>query len=238
MQAQPFYLFGPDHWASIGITVLVSVIFIFIFRKGVKDAQHQDHFARVLGFILIAYEIFKVFYRTFTLGEAWQVTMPLNLCQLADIMLGLMLIYHKYLYFEIAYFWAIGGGTMAVLTPDLALGFPDPQYIMHNITHTLIYVGVLYGLIIWRYRPGWHSVKVSFGAGAIVMVFVFPLNYLLGNGANYLFLRYRPQAGSLMDMMPEPPFHVPVVIFLAVIIYLLSFLPFMFRRKVGDITQG
>lgn len=176
---------------------------------------------------MVAYEGFKFLVRPLFLGEPWQTVLPLHLCQLAVIVLGLMLMTRTYLYFEIAYFWGVGGGTMAILTPDLAYGFPDPQYLMHNLTHVLIYAGVIYGLTVFRFRPTWHSFGVSFGTAFLLMVLVFPLNYWLGHGANYLFLRYRPQAGSLLDFLPEPPWHIPYVVLIALVIYFLSFLPFL-----------
>ncbi len=231
MQADKFYLFGPDHWYSVAFTILASITFILIFKRLVHDKVKRDFFSRYAGWTLILYEIAKAFLRPTILNEAWQVTFPLNLCQLTNIALGVMLITRGYRWFEIAYFWAIGGGTMAVLTPDLAFGFPDPQYLMHTTTHTLIYIGIFYGLMVLNFRPTWHSVKISFGTALGLMVIIFPLNYLLGNGANYLYLRYRPQAGSLLDFLPQPPWHVPYVIVIAMVIYLLAFLPFMFRRK-------
>ncbi len=231
MKAAPFRLFAADHWLSIAFTIIVSLLFIILVKKLSSDQRQYDRIGQIIGWIMICYEPAKAIVRPLLLHEPWQTTLPLNLCNLAVFALGLMLILKSYRLFEIAYFWGMGGGTMAVLTPDLAFGFPDPQYLMHNLTHTLIYIGVIYGLAVYRYRPTWHSFRLSFVTALGIMVIIFPLNYILGHGANFLFLRYRPQAGSLMDFLPEPPWHIPFVILLALIIYLLVFVPFVFRKK-------
>ena len=126
---------------------------------------------------------------------------------------------------DVIYFWTFAGATMAMVTPDLKYGWPDPNYIMYVVTHALLFLGALYFIIVEGYRPRaaaiWPVFKISVG----YMFLIFPLNYLVGNGANYLFLRYPPVVGSLMDMLPAPPGHIPFVMALAYIFFWVVYLP-------------
>jgi len=56
-------------------------------------------------------------------------------------------------WFEVAYFWGIGGTLQAVLTAEPALGFPDWRFISFFTSHCGIIVGVIFLMLTRRYRP-------------------------------------------------------------------------------------
>ncbi|NQV51409.1 MAG: YwaF family protein [Candidatus Marinimicrobia bacterium] len=81
--------------------------------------------------------------------------------------------------------WTFAGASLAMITPDLIYGWPDPNYIMYMITHGLLLLGALYFTVVEGLRPPvpdiWRVLKVSL----YVMLVIFPLNYIIDGGANY-----------------------------------------------------
>ena len=49
--------------------------------------------------------------------------------------------------------------------------------------------------------------------------------------ANYWYLMDTPAGESLMDLMPSPPYHMLGVIPLAVVVFFITYLPFLFWDK-------
>ena len=54
--------------------------------------------------------------------------------------------------YELGYFWGLGGTLQGLITPDIAYGFPDPQFIFFFINHAGIITALLY-LTFTRLRP-------------------------------------------------------------------------------------
>jgi uncharacterized membrane protein YwaF len=59
---------------------------------------------------------------------------------------------------------------------------------------------------------------------------IYIINTLLGPPANYWYLNTKPEADSLMDFMPSPPFHIPITVGIALGIFYLLHIPF--RKKL------
>ena len=53
------------------------------------------------------------------------------------------------------------------------------------------------------------------------------INVLIGGEANYWYLMDRPAGESLMDLMPDPPFHILGVAPLALAVFFLTYVPFL-----------
>ena len=58
------------------------------------------------------------------------------------------------------------------------------------------------------------------------MALIFLLNLLLGPPANFWYLGARPLGASIMDFMPEPPKHIPIVVILGLLAFILTYLPY------------
>ena len=65
-----------------------------------------------------------------TFGDyKWTNTIPFHMCHISSYATGLFLLTRDKRFFDFAYFWGLGGGTMALLTPDIQLTFPDLDFI-------------------------------------------------------------------------------------------------------------
>ena len=78
---------------------------------------------------------------------------------------------------------------MALLTPALTYGYPDPEYINFYYGHGLILIGVGMPVFVLKERPQFADfifvVKVTLAMTAIIFI----LNHLLGEGANFWYLK-------------------------------------------------
>lgn len=222
-----FELFSSGHLWTIAIVFILSVGLSYFIKH--LSPKIQPYVIRYVAWTLVLFESFKPFYRTAWLGESWKINLPFYLCNLSIYMLAYILFRRSYKAYEIVYFWAFAGALMALITPDVPAGYPHPEYLMFFTNHGLIIFGIILVSMLFHYRPQTSSIGRAFKTGCIVLVMVFPLNYLLGDGANYLYLRDKPQVGSLMDFMPNPPFHIPVVMLLAYLFFWIVYLPYFLK---------
>ena len=99
--------------------------------------------------------------------------------------------------FDLAYYGALAGTSMALLTPDLWEPFPSFPTVQFFVAHGLVLVGALY--LVWsgqaRPRPGsiW---KAMLGLNTFAAIAgTFDLFFK----TNYMYLRAKPRNPSLFD---------------------------------------
>lgn len=232
--AQPFALFNADHLWGLLVVLIIAMLPPFVLKRTNSQSLNQT-FASTLGWIMAFYGIFKHLYGPFGLGEPWQIWLPFHLCQIANFLIAFALITGKRgVINEVIYFWTFGGATMALLTPDLKWGWPDPNYILYIITHALLILGALHFSIVDGFRPRTDAIWRVFKISVAYMLVIFPLNYIIGEEANYLYLRYPPAAGSLMDILPAPPGHIPFIMLIAYLLFWMTYLPLLIRDGVQN----
>jgi len=219
------------------VVILTMAVGPPLILKSINSKELNQGFAKYLGWIMLAYFVFKHLYGPFGMGEAWQIWLPLHMCQLGHMLIVYCLLTGKRgVYIPILYFWTFAGASMALITPDLIYGWPDPNYIMYMITHGLLLLGALYFTVVEGLRPTvasiWKVLKISI----YVTFIIFPLNYIIGGEANYFYLRFPPVVGSLMDYLPAPPLHIPFFVLLAYLAFWLVYLPYYFKDIVVRTT--
>jgi hypothetical integral membrane protein (TIGR02206 family) len=138
------------------------------------------------------------------------------------------LVTRSLLSFDLAYYGALAGTSMALLTPDLWEPFPSFSTVQFFIAHGLV-VAVLY--LVWsrraRPRPGsvWRAMLglnvFAAAAGAFNALF----------GTNYMYLRATPQNPSLLDYLGPWPWYLVACEVPAFAIFALLYLPF--RKQAG-----
>jgi uncharacterized membrane protein YwaF len=55
---------------------------------------------------------------------------------------------------------------------------------------------------------------------------MYLINKILGPPANYWYLGARPDAVTIMDLLPSPPMHIPFLIGIGLIFFVIIYLPF------------
>ena len=127
---EPFILFGDQHVLSL---IYSGVIIIFLCLLGnFINTKSQDIAAKVIGVSLLVFEITKPFIYIYGFDRPWQTFLPLHMCNFSAILIGIFLLTKKrnQMFFELPFYWGIGGATMALITPDLDYAWPDIEYFM------------------------------------------------------------------------------------------------------------
>jgi hypothetical integral membrane protein (TIGR02206 family) len=163
-------------------------------------------------------------------GMPWNRLLPLQICDVNAILCALMLIMRSYGVYQVAYFWAMAGSTAAMLTPDLQFDFPHPIFAFFFLGHGFSIMGVLYATFAFGFQPRIRSVGIALLATVLYASVMLAMNYLIGS--NYLYLRAKPTASSVLDYMGPWPWYVVGLFLLSVAACFIVYAPFPITRKL------
>jgi len=127
--------------------------------------------------------------------------LPLQLCDWGMVVVIVAMWSGNQRWFEVAYFWGIGGTLQAVLTPNLAFGFPDFRFFGFFISHSGIIIGVIFLMRTRGYRPRFMSIVRTFAWSEFYFVVTLVADEL--TGYNYGFLLHKPEAFSILSFLSD-----------------------------------
>ena len=163
--------------------------------------------------------------------QEWKLGLPLHLCDFSSFSVILYFLTKRKEFFLFASFFGIAGGGMSLLTPDILYAFPYVGYIQNQIGHSMILLGVSYAMIIDNKRPYLGDVHKVLFFTTLLLLIMYPINYLLGPPANYWFLVEKPIGDNVTNFMRAEPFHIIDIYILAVIVCYLMYMPYFLRDK-------
>lgn len=131
--------------------------------------------------------------------------------------------------FGILYFWVLAGTSQALLTPDLAYGFPHYESIFYWQIHGGLVLVILYAVFVYGMRPNLKDFKNAFIASLIYLVVIHGINILLGS--NYAYTMHKPPGASMLDVMGPWPWYLLSGIGVSLILFTLLYIPFAISRK-------
>ncbi len=237
----PIILFSPDFhnyssehyiWLAIGVTS--TLFWIWLGKKQSTELGQQrigliqSLIPALLWIVLSLYMIF--FVRPLDLG----LVLPFHACYFINLLLPFMLWQRSFFLFEITYYMVMGGCIQALLTPDLHFGFPHYINFRYFVVHMGLAQSILYAVFVYRFRPTWRSFGRAFLWINIYFVFVLGINYLLGT--NFMYLRHKPNAPTLLDLFGDWPWYIVGGEFLCLVMFTLVMLPFAFDKK-GELNS-
>jgi hypothetical integral membrane protein (TIGR02206 family) len=202
-----FAVFGPDHLAVLALTAAGALALVALARR-----HRMDGVGKTLRLTLAALMLAGVLGYVgaeLRLGQTALVEfLPLHLCDAAIFVGVFALVTRHALACELLYFWALAGSTLAMVTPEVIWAFPDWRFVVFFLMHglTVIAAAVLTFGFGCRPRPGaaWRAFGLTLGYAAFVAV----LNRLLD--ANFLYLRAKPVAPTLLDHFGPWPWYLVV----------------------------
>ena len=219
-----FHLFHCIHWLIL-ISVPAFAGFWTLLHRHFVAAQRALRLAMAL--LLLADTI--LYYANLALHG--QLTfpghLPLELCD-ASLCLTMIALFSLHpLAFDLAYYGALAGASMAMLTPNLWEPFPSFGTIQFFVAHCLTIAGVLYLLWSGQAKPRKRSVLrawvgVNFFA---LLVGSFDIFYR----TDYMYLRAKPQNASLLDYLGPWPWYLVAAECVALLLFTLLWMPYRKR---------
>ena len=232
MFGTPFELFGTVHLITIAVIIVVSVLLPRIYKD--KSINQKSTMNKVIAGVIALHVIISPYKDLYLLANPydWRETLPLHMCDLSEIFLIWFLLGGPKILYLCAFFWGLGGASMAILTPDIS--YHDLDYIFFMIGHGMIIVGIMYATVALGNRPYVNDIlKVSAITAFILLPIVYIINILLGEPANFWYLVEKPGGASLMDMFPDPPYHLLYTIPIAIAVFYLIYLPYFIKDRVA-----
>ncbi|MBI2103956.1 MAG: TIGR02206 family membrane protein [Candidatus Omnitrophica bacterium] len=221
--ADRFVLLGPDHLAVLAVVAVACAALLVSRRRlaGRRDAWVR----RAVAAALLGNELAS------WVGAAWQgvARVPLQLCDLALALTVWALWSLPAGASELAYFWGLAGSLQAVLTPDLARGFPDYWWLKFFLTHGGIVLSAVYlavtGRVAPTHRSVWRAWLLTNGYACAAGL----INW--GFGTNYGYLARKPSQPSLLDAFGPWPWYLLAMEAAALALLYLCYLPFAVMRR-------
>ena len=223
-----FATFGTQHLLMLALTVAASVAFP-LYANRLLGAGRRLLVARVMAVVLSLTVVLWATIRM-ALGDFdAQTDLPLDICNLAALLMPFLMWKPSQRVHEILYFLVLVGTLQATLTPHLFNGFPNFTFFKYWIVHGGLIVFVVYVTASFKLYPDRRSLLKAFGWLHVYAVAVFVANLLLGS--NYFYIMRKPPTASLLDLLGPWPWYILVCEGLALVLFILVYLPVFFIHR-------
>jgi len=227
---RPFVLFGPDHLGALVLTGLVAVGLVRLVRRD-PDGRAATGVRVGLAALLLGATAATLAGWARQGQLEYLDLLPLHLCDMLIFVAVYALASRRALACEVLYFWAGAGTTLAMFGPDVYAGFPDPGFLSFFALHGLVVASaaVLVFGFGCRPRPGapWRVFLLTNAYAAAVGLVDLALD------ANFLFLRGKPAAPTLLDWLGPWPVYLAAAEALAAASFAALDLPFRAGRRLA-----
>ncbi len=231
MSASPpaFHAFGIEHLLAIALIFALPFLLAAITRG--KPAIERAVILLILTGLIANYAGYLIFVRR--LGQlSWTQLLPMQMCDWALFVVMVTLLTAHRRWFEVAYFWGIGGTLQAILTPNLVFGFPNVRFISFFVSHGGIIVGVVFLMLTRGLRPYPLSVIRVFAWSEAYFVCALTVDHL--TQVNYGFLLHKPEAFSLLSYLSDfRPLYLLQMQGLALVFFAFLYAPFTIYDSVN-----
>jgi hypothetical integral membrane protein (TIGR02206 family) len=228
----PFHPYGVAHLLVIFLTIAVPFALAALVRW-TKSSLIERIIVGALSLALVVnYFIYLSLVRQFG-AVSWEQLLPLQLCDWAMAVIIIAMWTRRPRWFEVAYFWGIGGTVQAVLTPNLAFGFPDFRFFSFFVSHCGIIIGIIFLMLVHQLRPRALSIVRFFAWTELYFIITLAADKF--TGFNYGFLLHKPEAKTLLNILSDyRPLYLFQMHLLALAFFVVLYLPF----AIYDLARG
>ena len=221
-----FTPFSVQHIIVVLFCICFGFALIFITKK--QTSKVQSIIGNILAFSICFTVVLGTFVHLYKGNFNIQEDLPLHLCSFLALVIPVLSVTKKFVYYEIFFFLILAGTLQSLITPDEYnyLNFPFFRY---WFVHAGLVIFMFFATFIYKMRPTLKSVGKSFLGMQAYMLFMFILNYFLGS--NYFFTNRKPDAATALDLFGDWPQYIFVVEILVIPYFMLIYLPFYLTRK-------
>src|SRR5246127_5469540 len=153
-----FSAFGPSHWTVLAVFAIGSAALVWTGRPETESQARR--FGRALAALTMAIFSVALLYKLVQPSIASSV--PLQLCDLAELTAAYALWSRRKWAFSLSYYWGLPLSSQALFTPDLdGPDFPGHGFLTFFALHLLIVWAAIY--LTWGcgMRQGWRSYRFA-----------------------------------------------------------------------------
>ncbi len=225
--ANVFRAFSVEHLAALAAIVALGTLMVVLARR--RAQPWQRGFEVVLAVLLLVQWPLSYWLASSTGVLTVENSYPCHFCDFGAFVGIAALLTHRRFLVEWVYFWGLAGTLQGLITPALTLNWPHPRFMLFFLIHGGVVIAALYGVlglrIIPRARAKWIAFLLMLAYAVVVGLF----DYLVG--ANYGFLRHKPETASLFDLLGPWPWYIGVTTLLGLVLFTLLDLPFIPARR-------
>lgn len=203
-----FSLFGTSHLAALAVVAAVALAAGIASRT--RRPQAPPALRWPLGALVLAQ--FGAWHALYGIPQGFAAArhLPLQLCDINQLLLVAYLWRPRAGLFDLLYYWILAASTLALLLPDLQRDFPAVAYVSLFGSHGLT-LAIMVHLAFGRGRgPAPGSAGQAWGWLLGYGVLLVPVNLILD--ANYLYLFELPDLPEpLSGLVPPAPWHWPLL---------------------------
>ena len=195
---------NPGHLIAIVILVVATIIIVPLVRT--RPGKWVTALSWTIGSgLIINLALWQII--TARSGNwAARSTLPLDLCDIAAVVVAVTLFWPHTRLVEISWFWALAGTVQAIITPSYLIEFPSYDWVQFYGGHC----GIVFGAVMLVLGRGIHPQR---GAIRRVVATTIGVTAAVGaadviTGGNYMFLRHVPGAGSALDLLGPWPWYI------------------------------
>ena len=229
-----FSAYGPSHLVVLAVLAVGAVLLVWIGRR------QTDSQARVLGralaaLIVVAFGVALVYK---LVNPAIDTSVPLQLCDVAELTAAYALWSQRHWAFALTYYWGLILSSQALITPDIgtpeegAPDFPHHLFVTFFTLHVLVVWAAIY--LTWgrRMRPRWRDYRFAVIATLTWAAFTFTFNAI--TGTNYGYLSRKPPTASLLDVLGPWPVYLLTEVTIVLIVWALMTWPWERTRRPAN----
>lgn len=219
------------YWLSVLVAALVGTALCVQARR--HPGPWRSVASRVIAVVLLA--TFATWEIGFFVRGDWSggVSLPFSLCDMAALVTMGACWWRIPALVELAYFWGFAGTLQAVITPDLAVPFPQLGFFEYVVEHLGILLAAAFLVIGWQLVPRPGAVRRVFAITLAYTAFVGAMDAL--TGGDYMFLRSPPPYWSLLQVLGPWPWYVLSATAVALVLLIVLDAPFWRGRARLDL---
>jgi hypothetical integral membrane protein (TIGR02206 family) len=228
-----FTAYGPSHLVVLAIFAIGAVLLIWIGRR------QSDSQARLFGrgFALLIVAAFVVAFVYKLVRPDLDTSIPLQLCDIAELTAAYALWSQRHWAFVLGYYWGLVLSSQALITPDIgtpeegAPDFPHHLFLTFFTLHVLVVWSAIY--LTWgrRNRPRWRDYRFAIIVTLAWAAFTFTFNAI--TGTNYGYLNRKPPTASVLDVLGPWPVYLLAEIAIVLIVWALMTWPWQWARRAN-----
>nr|WP_090281484.1 TIGR02206 family membrane protein [Mycolicibacterium komanii]CRL77924.1 putative integral membrane protein [Mycolicibacterium komanii] len=234
-QAQrQFEAYGPSHLVVLAIFAVGVGLLIWLGRRQ-TEAQARV-FSRVFALLILAAFVVALVYKL--IRPDIQTSIPIQLCDIAELTAAYALWSQRHWAFALTYYWCLLLSSQALLTPDVgtpregAPDFPHHLFLTFFVLHVFAVWAAVY--LTWgrRMRPRWRSYRFAVVVSLVWAALTFTFNAIVGT--NYGYLNRKPPTASLLDVFGPWPLYLVVEVAIVIAVWALMTWPWERRQAAVE----